>query len=187
MPKAAQLSTLPKTVEAPSVILRVVVQSHPYTQVAAADSPTAYKWPQTDCDEWWASQLAGPFFHLSYFLCRYRSRICDGKKEETKVGRCWKDDWRCYTNPAKSWKWITMVIIHRRNANLFLSLLSMWCYFWQWRPGNQDEPVRYSAAQQSWQTSTLLKLNAKYPILYLMTSASFRLQRIKDSIIFIFD
>lgn len=37
------------------------------------------QWPQKDCDEWWASQLTGPFFHLSYFLCRWRNRICEGR------------------------------------------------------------------------------------------------------------
>lgn len=48
------------------------------------------QWPQTDCDEWWASCLAGPFFHLSYFLCRHRNRMCDGGKKRLK----WKVPYR---------------------------------------------------------------------------------------------
>lgn len=78
VPKAAQLSTFLRTTNASS--LRVTVQ---YPEVYAGCYSwliRCVQWTQSDGDEWWASQLAGPLFHLSYFLRRYKNRKCDGSK-----------------------------------------------------------------------------------------------------------
>lgn len=79
---------------APSVTLRVVALSHPLTPRLLLTHPL-HTVSQTDCDEWWARQLAGPVFLLSYFHLGSRNKICVMKKERRGIsGRYGRGGWQ---------------------------------------------------------------------------------------------
>lgn len=68
---------------------RVMAQSYPevYMQVAAADSPVGYSERKLTLMNDGQVSWQGPFFRVSYFLCRYKYRTFLGEKWWTAGGK----------------------------------------------------------------------------------------------------
>ena len=164
MPKAAQLSTLPKTAEAPL--------SHPQSRGAVSPLYAGCCCWLTHCVQvatnrlWWMMSKSAGRSILPFELFPLQIQ-----KQEYEMGRKRRQKWegvekatggvtQIWQRPGSGSLWWSFTVA---NANLFLSSLSMWCYFWQWRPGNQDEPVQFSSVPTVMANFTSGKTECKMP------------------------